>query len=194
VRSQTHTHAHGQTLIHTRTHIHTYTHTCARTHTHTNARKFTGGHTLIHTHTHAYVRTCCARNGLCQLFSIVSDASPLFLVSFLLLPGSKRDPSCCLLQGQQLCLTPSMPQLWPQAAQTQHRWCQHGPHWSSCPASELWESQRTTIRLLEHCDPYLLQGDQTSSIVHLQVFGLCKAGQINTIFAIFWAFCLLSSD
>jgi len=81
--TRTHVHTHTRTHIHknaqTHTDIHTYTnthkytqiHTCTWTHTHTD--------THTHKHTHAYARKRCARNGLCQLFSIASDTSPLVI-------------------------------------------------------------------------------------------------------------------
>jgi hypothetical protein len=69
--AHTHTHAHAQ--IHTDTH-NTLTHTCAHTQTLTRAR------------THANI-TCirCARDGLCQIFSVARDAPTLVIFPFRIL-------------------------------------------------------------------------------------------------------------
>jgi hypothetical protein len=88
---------------HTGTHTHIHSHACACAHTYKyrRAREYTGAHThtyvhaqtdtrthslaLTHRHTraHVYARTRCARDGLCQFFSVASDAPTLVTMNMM---------------------------------------------------------------------------------------------------------------
>ena len=91
MRMRTHTYKHKRariltglhTLIHMHTHKHTDTDTCTHTHTNAQTHRHTHAHTRTHIHTHAYACTCCARDGLCQISSVASDAPTLVFLTFL---------------------------------------------------------------------------------------------------------------
>jgi hypothetical protein len=81
--SHIHTYTHTRTRTHTHTHIHMHTHKymCAHTYKRPNTIALTRAHT--HTHIHSRTHTCmhactrCARDGLCQILSVASDAPSL---------------------------------------------------------------------------------------------------------------------
>jgi hypothetical protein len=98
-RACTHAHTHAHRCTHTRMRMHTHIHKRARvyrqaqTHIHMHTHKYTRAHSYkhpntqaqahAHTHTHtltrarAYACTLCARDGLCQISCVASDAPDL---------------------------------------------------------------------------------------------------------------------
>jgi hypothetical protein len=90
-RTRAHRYIHTHTYTHACAHAHTYenkrahrytqarTHTYTRINTQTHMHKHAGtqAHTHTHTLTHAYAYTHGARDGLCQNFSVASDATSL---------------------------------------------------------------------------------------------------------------------
>jgi hypothetical protein len=87
MRTHTKTYTHAHTYKHTNTNVRKYSQACTRTNTQTHAgvhiltSKHIATHTRTrarsHTCTHAYAFTCCARDGLRQIFSVASDAPTL---------------------------------------------------------------------------------------------------------------------
>jgi hypothetical protein len=72
IHIQTQARAHTYTRTNIQAHTLTHTHAHAHTHAHTHVHAYTCAHT--HSHAHMHIHTRCARDGLCQLFSIASDA------------------------------------------------------------------------------------------------------------------------
>jgi hypothetical protein len=81
MRTQIHIHTYKHKRVWLLASVHTHKHTHKHTHAHTYKRPNTQAHTRAHTHTrtHAYACTCCARDGLCQSFSVASDAPTLVI-------------------------------------------------------------------------------------------------------------------